>query len=109
MNLDLREVIANVDREVIEAGTQSSCTKCPVALALKALLCNGCVIDVGSVSVGIFHHNVNNIPFYTTQLPLEAIRFIKDYDTSKRPRDRWDIAFKFKLEIPVVFLKEFAA
>ena len=65
----------NVTQEHIDAGIQSSCKKCPIALALESALG-----DEYSANVGGSHFRVGKHRFPGKPLPSVAKRFIQAFD-----------------------------
>lgn len=81
-------MIIQVTAEDIKNGTASSCTICPIAIAIKRTLSK-------LNNIVVFNHDAYVVHQYI-KLPLEAIIFIENYDSPKHRH--LAVPFEFELD-----------
>jgi hypothetical protein len=78
----------NVTQEDINKGCQNDSGTCPIALALSRA--TGNAVHVRAIYASVYNWSL----LYTTDLPIEARLFIRDFDSGKHVDP-----FSFELEL----------
>ncbi len=82
-------MLINVTQECIDRG-EHNCTKCPVALAIKAAYPEAEMVSVGFEFAKIFFPGLNNVIY---SLPREVSQWIRDYEYLYCEEPRKPISF----------------
>lgn len=89
-------MIITVTKENIEQGVAKNCRKCPIALAVAALIRPDVTLQIDEIccilNMGA-HHD-------TFSLPCSARKFINHFDKQQEVAP-----FKFELDIPTQYLQ----
>jgi hypothetical protein len=86
-----------VTQEMIDNGVRKECCLCPVALAIKPVVREGCEFQVVKEDVYFLGHQIPNL----VKLPRVAIDFISQFDDSGWPCS----PISFPLNIPDYLLR----
>lgn len=83
-----------VTQEMISEGVRRECHRCPVALAVKAVVRDGIFVRVGTGFLYLGDHR------RTVTMPVDAQWFIRAFDCGRPVQP-----ISFPLDIPEEFLK----